>query len=284
MWAVLESERTAADLAVTRQWVKALAVLQQLVRDNPDTLDAWRRIGAIAFRAGRYEQAVAAQKQVAALTEADPQPHLASSEALLRLRKLDEARKEAKLAIDLAGESAAAAASAHDLLARIAFLRHDAETVRAEAAMARTADPGLPLPDYFEGRLLAEERHYDDALEAFKRATGDLGPAPHAREIPDLHYSAAETLRHLERDAEAEYELLEELKAFPQNTRAWSMLATLYRGAERTDEAEQAIAELLRVNPTPEGYAAAERLWTSFGQRQRAAALRTEASRQFDLH
>ncbi|HEV8348519.1 MAG TPA: hypothetical protein VGQ16_18210, partial [Vicinamibacterales bacterium] len=42
-----------------------------------------------------------------------------------------------------------------------------------------------------------------------------------------------------------------------------------------------AIGDMLRVTPTPESYALAARLWTMFGNRQQADAVRAEARRAF---
>jgi hypothetical protein len=55
----------------------------------------------------------------------------------------------------------------------------------------------------------------------------------------------------------------------------------LYRASNRDRAAEAAITELMRVAPTPEGYALAARLWTIFGDRRRADAIRADARQRF---
>ena len=83
----------------------------------------------------------------------------------------------------------------------------------------------------------------------------------------------------LERTAEAEPHLLQELRAFPRNVRARGALAVLYNESGRSEEAGELLAAMVRVSPTPEGYSLAARLWTSFGNPSRAAAVRAEAAR-----
>jgi len=99
--------------------------------------------------------------------------------------------------------------------------------------------------------------------------------------LSDLHYYAGDALARLERYDEAEAQLRIEIVSFPQSTRARAALAMLLRTTGRSDEARDAIADMLRVVPTPESYAAAARVWTMFGNRQEADAVRAEARRTF---
>ncbi len=141
--------------------------------------------------------------------------------------------------------------------------------------------PGLPLPLYVEARLLYDEGRYNDALPLFERAASDSERAGDGPQIADLHFHAGDTFLRLERYAEAEYQLWLELTRFPRNMRARSALATLYHTTGRTREAADMVADLVRLTPTPEGYAMAARLWTTFGNRREAAALRVKARQLF---
>jgi tetratricopeptide (TPR) repeat protein len=158
--------------------------------------------------------------------------------------------------------------------------RRDGDTARAEADFAHLADPTLPLPTYVEARLLYDQGKYVEALPLFERAIVDLKNAG-GPPMVDWHYYIADTLARLERDADAEAELLEELRLFPSNTRARTGLATLYHRTGRTDEAVDTLAALVRITPTPEAYSLSTRLLTSFGKRQQAERLRADARKIF---
>jgi tetratricopeptide (TPR) repeat protein len=93
----------------------------------------------------------------------------------------------------------------------------------------------------------------------------------------DLNYYIGDSLARLERYQEAEPYLLQEIAVFPHNTRARASLAMLYRAEGRKAESERAILDLLRVSPTDEGRRLAERLWTMFGEPEKAAAVRRGA-------
>jgi tetratricopeptide (TPR) repeat protein len=244
-------------------------------------IDVWAELASEASLAGRYDHALDAHKNVISLAPKSPSGYLGAAAVLLRLRRLDEARELAESAARVASESLPrAVASAHELLARIALAQGDKEAARGEAELARRADPSLlPLPLYVEGRLLYDEGRYNDALPLFERAAGESERAGDRSPIADLHYHAGDTFLRQERYAEAEYQLLMELKRFPQNMRARTALATLYHTTGRAREAADMAADLVRLNPTPEGYTVAARLWTTLGNRREAAALRAKAHR-----
>jgi hypothetical protein len=61
---------------------------------------------------------------------------------------------------------------------------------------------------------------------------------------------------------------------FPFNMRARAGLAMLYRATGRDAESDQAIAQLLRYAPGPDGAATARRLRAMFGEARRGSDLR----------
>jgi arylsulfatase A-like enzyme/Tfp pilus assembly protein PilF len=277
---ILETYRAAIDLAGDGKWTAAIGRLQQILREDPGMADVWSQLAAFASRLDRLDLAAEAFRHYIALKPSDPGGYLAAAATLLKQRKLDEARGDARLAADLAGTDARARADAHEILARIALARHEAETARHEAALARQADPKLPLPAYVEGRILYDQGKYDEALPLFLEAVTEQQKS-RGSPLSDLHYHTGDTLGRLERYPEAEAQLKVELEAFPQNVRARAGLAMLYQATGRADTASQVLADMLRVTPTPESYALAARVWTMFGNRQQAEAVRAEARRAF---
>jgi tetratricopeptide (TPR) repeat protein len=164
------------------------------------------------------------------------------------------------------------------MLARIALARHDADAARAEAGLARDADPLLPLPAYIEGRLLYDQGRYDDALASFAEAIAAL-KKPGSPRIADLHFHAGDALLRLERSDEAQAELVEELRQFPQNTRARAALAIAYHANGQPEDAVETVKEMTRITPTADTYALAARLYSTLGDRHEAEAMRAEARR-----
>jgi hypothetical protein len=54
----------------------------------------------------------------------------------------------------------------------------------------------------------------------------------------------------------------------------------LYRAAGHVPESDAAIAAMLQRSPTAEGYGLAEKLWTMFGEREKAARAAAEARKR----
>ena len=276
---ILERYRAAVDFAGQRKWPQAIALLQQILRDDPEMADVWSQLAVFATRVDRFDQAVDAYKHYIELKPHEPAAYIGAAAALLKLRKLDEARDHAQLAVDVAAPADhRARASAHEMLAKIALARHDTEAAREHAALAREADPTLPLPIYIDARLLYDQGKYADALPLFMQAIAELRKSG-TLQITELHFYAGDTLGRLERYQEAEAEFLEELKYFPHNTRARGGLAMLYQASGQPDAASRVLNDMTRGTPTPESFALAIRLHTMFGNRVQADAVRAEARR-----
>jgi choline-sulfatase len=247
--AMVEAYRTAMDNAVNRQWPQAIELLQAILREQPDAADLWIQLAEINQSAGRVDRAVEAYGRAAALRPDDPALRLGSALALMRMRRLDEARRQAAVAAELTRDAA----------------------VRARASV---------IPGFIDARLLYEQGRFDEALPLLEAAIAALKKAD-AAPIPFLQFYLGDSLTHLERPADAEHHLLEELEYFPQNVRARGALAVLYHDAGRAVEADQALTDLLQISPTPDTYDLAARLWTGFGNHGQAAAVRAERARIF---
>lgn len=278
---VLEAYREAIDLAGERKWPAAIAILQGIVRDDPGLAEVWNQLALFTARIDRFDLAADAYEHVTNLRPSEPAGFLGAAGALLRLRKLDQAREHAEHAAQIsAGRDTRSEARAHELLARIALARNDADGATGEADLAQQAEPSWPIRAYVAGRLAYEAAQYADALPLFESAIAAVKKGA-GDPVPELHFYAADTMARLERPAEAEEQFNEELRHFPQNARARAGLATLYQRTGRSDEAGEVVAEMVRVAPTPDGYALAARLWTSLGKPRQAAAVRAEARRTF---
>ncbi len=278
---ILERYREAVDLAGARKWPRAIALLQQILKQEPEMADVWAQLAAFAGRIDRFDQALDAYKHYIALKPAEPQPYLGAAGALLRMRRFADAREHANLALEVAPEKdARTRGSAHELLARIALAQRDADAARAEARLAQEADPSLSMEAFIEGRILYDQGRFAEAAPYFERAIGEARN-PAVRPVAGLYYFAGDTLGRLERYHDAEAAFREELKHSPLDSRSRGGLAMLYQATDRPDEAARIIQEMIRVSPTPDAYALAARLYTMFGRRSEAEAVRAEARRAF---
>jgi arylsulfatase A-like enzyme/Tfp pilus assembly protein PilF len=263
---VLEKYRRAADLAGQRNFAEATALYREVLADDPGMTDVWLQLAEVYVRQGLSEDAVHAYGEAIKRNPKDPGSLIGAAAQLLRLGRLDEARKHGELAVPLAP------AGAHEILAKIALARHDRDGAMQEARLAQQADPSLPMPLYIQGLLLYNQQQYAAALTPLLQAREAM--AGRTLQMNDLNYYIGDSLARLERYGEAEPYLREEVRLFPHNTRAWAGLSMLYRAMGRDADSERAIDNLLRTSPTQEGRDMAAQLYRMFGEPAKAAAVK----------
>ena len=137
----------------------------------------------------------------------------------------------------------------------------------------------MPVRQFVRGRILFAQGRYEDARAAFEAAVA--GGHGDRQALDELHLSLGETLVRLERHAEAEEHFREELRAFPCRVRAYVSLAMLYHALDRPGAIDDVLEALVDATRMAEGYDTAARLWTLFGERVRAAAVRADARAWF---
>jgi tetratricopeptide (TPR) repeat protein len=279
--AVADAHYAAAVLIGQKRYSAGIRALQAILLSHPALTVVHYQVGTVLARTGRLEEAIGAFRAARELRPEEAALALALADALMRAGQIEAAGEQALDAVALAPDGdARQQAAAHEMAARVALARQDAEAATRHAEAAYDADPAVPVPAFVRGRLRYEQSEYEEAAAAFEDAVAALqerGGAP----VPDLHLYLGETLTHLGRYAEAEAEYREELRAFPRNMRAYAGLATLYHASNRDDSVEDVLNELVSATPTPEVYEVAARLWTMFGDRSRAEALRSDGETRF---
>jgi tetratricopeptide (TPR) repeat protein len=280
--ALVGSHRAAALLVGQKKYSAGIRALQAIVREHPMLTPVHYQLGVLLSRTGRFDQSIEAFGAARLLRPESPALALALTEAQLRAGRLDVAQDTATETVMLAEAEKADArtrAAAHEIAARVALARKDAETATSHAEAAMAANPAAPIPQFVRGRLLYDQGNYDEALAAFRQADAVL--RERGGKLADLHLFLGESLARLEQYTDAETQFREELLAFPRNTQAYASLAMLYRASNRDDAVEDVLNELVAATPTPEGYAVAAQLWTVLGDRTRAEALRSDARTLF---
>jgi arylsulfatase A-like enzyme/tetratricopeptide (TPR) repeat protein len=268
---VLQKYRGAAIAAGSGRLAEAARLYRELLQQEPDMIDAWLQLAEVSMRLGLMADAVAAYREAIQRSPRNPAALTGAAAALLRLRRLDEARAHAQLAVDVAP------ITAHEMLARIAIERGDAAEARREARLAQIADPSLPLPAFVEGLIHHRAGRFEAAVPHLLEARQAM--SARTEQVPDVNYLAGDALARMERYSEAEKYFLAELSISPTHARARAGLAMLYRAMGRDADSDRTIADLIKYSPTRDGYELAARLWTMFGEPARAADARAKATR-----
>jgi len=273
---VIDRCRRAAGAAAEGRFREAASGFREALSVDPGMPEAWRELGAALLALGQAPEALDAFRHAVRVDPEDGQAVVGMAKALRTLGKLDEAKRTAEIGAKLD------AASAYETLTRIELERPNLVQAREAAQLAQQADPELPMPAFVEGVDLFATEKYDEALPRFEDALNQSA----SRRVPvaDVRLFAGECLARLGRRAEAEAQLRDELKWFPMNVRARGALASLLVADGRLEAAAAEAEELLRVQSTAEGYAAAMRVFSSLANRKRVVALRAEARKLFGEH
>jgi len=277
---VTATHHSAAILAGQKKYGAAIGLLREVARAHPRLAVVQYQLGVLLGRVGRLEDAVRAFRAAASVEPDNPYVPIAVTGLLLHARRPEDARAPAALAVALAEhDDRRSRAAAHQMAARVALAREDAESAEVHAEAAERDDPALPMRQFVRGTLLFAEGRYEEARAALEAAA--VAIETDGRPLEELHASLGDTLARLERYTEAEEQFREELRAFPRSIRAHSSLALLYHASNRTAGVEEILDALVEATGTPEGYESAARLWTIFREPARAAALRADARARF---
>ena len=243
--------------------------------------DVWSQLAAFATRIDRYDLALDAYKHYIALKPAEPtrlsrrRRGAAQAAQARRGARARGARRRGRAP----NATRVARGGARDCWRKIALARHDAEARAREAALARESRPdAAAAASTSTARLLYDQGSYDEALPLFEQAIAELQEAGGAQLIAELHFYAGDTLgtaRALSRGGSG---VRRGAEASSRRTPAPAAASrcSIRRPAAPDDAATDARRHAA-VTPTPETYALAARLYTMFGNRQRAEAVRAEA-------
>ncbi len=260
---VLERYRGAIALVRHGDFDQALSNLRAIVAENPGMADVWSEIGGLELRLGRPDAALAAFKHLVDAAPHDPAAVISVADTLVKLGRLDEARAQATFAADtIPAADTRWRAKAHQTLAMIALARHDESGARAEAKLVNEIDATLPMPEFVEGLIRYNANQFASAVPLLQQALQKNVSS--TIQIPELRYYLGDALARLDRYAEAEPVLLDEVRLFPHDLRARAGLAMLYRATGRAADADRQIDAIERLAPGAEGLALAAKLRRMF--------------------
>ncbi|MBI2212037.1 MAG: sulfatase-like hydrolase/transferase [Acidobacteria bacterium] len=220
---------------------EALEVGRTLVRDNPDFLHGWGLLSSTYLKMEKYDLALAAFEEQMKRS-ASPQVAMEMANIYMRLRRYDEARKHAELALSFSP------AFAGELLAQIAFAEGRLDVAEAEAEKVLAIEPERVQPLMMLSEIRNRQQRFAEELEYLDR-TKTIVANFRMPPIRELELRRGEALLRLRRVGEAEAALRAETDAFPDNARAWSSLALVVGAQGRGAEARAILETATRTNP-----------------------------------
>lgn len=236
----------------------AMAMIEEVVKEDPKVIDAWFTLGNMSARRGRHEQAIGYFKRALALKADDEEAVINMAHAYRKLGRDDDALVGYRRFLELDPKNA----QVHYEVAQILIDRGELAEATRELEQALAVEPkmaaaknALAVVALNQGRLDAAEAQIREAL-AMK---------------PDVrlaHFNLAVLAEKRNDPATAQAEYLKELELHPNNFKAAFNLGKLYEALRRPAEQEAAFRKAITINPEfGEGYFYLAKLLLDQGQR-----------------
>lgn len=232
-----------------RRYADAVAILSELLRENPNMLDIWNLQAHALAKLGRYDEAIEAAKRGLRLSPSFSQLAVLIANVAIEQKRYDEAEKHALLIED------ETPVEAHSLLAQVYLHKKDYARATTEAKEVAGKNSDRPFGLILLGRIDMEQGRLDEALRQFDAAIA-MNEAKKRSPVPKLNFFRGDALARMGRGDEAEQAFRAEIAAFPDDPKAYKNLILLYAVEGKNDAATQLIFSLEKEAPTPPSYVA----------------------------
>ncbi|MGE5715882.1 MAG: sulfatase-like hydrolase/transferase [Acidobacteriota bacterium] len=272
-----EELRTGLGDLSTGNAARAHEIFQKLLEENPRMLDVWDMDSKVLIELGRPEEALAALKKTVDLAPEEARaPYVREVANLcLQLGKWDEGAKHAE-ALRALGDP-----EAEDVAARAALGRGDfaAAEPAARAAYEKGSGKTKIRGALVLGRLAVMR---NDIPAAQKWADEAAALSADDKFVQSgLHMLRGDVLARQGKAVQAEKELLEEIRLYPDRLDARVSLSALYASVDRREDARRVVIQLVTRQPTPEAFLLGMRTFHATADAKGEEQLRKEGRRLF---
>lgn len=269
---VQEMKDALADLMEGRP-AKAVERTDALLRANPRMLDIWELRSQALTRLGRTDESIEALKKTVELAPPGSTHYLRLlANHLLDVGRTDDAIRHAELAKRL-GDPAGDEILARALLAK-GDLAGAERAARASLAAPSNANRGYLVLAGVEMRRGSLARALELTREAETNGAG-------GHRIAGLHALRGDVLARMGKPAEAEAELLEEIRLFPATLGAWSSLVLVQAAQGKREDARKTVEAMVAAVPGVESYLAATQVLSVVGEGEAARRWQREGLRRY---
>jgi arylsulfatase A-like enzyme/Tfp pilus assembly protein PilF len=240
--ALLEQFGRGAGYFQAGDYDRAIAAARKIVDENPQFLQGWGLLSSAWQKKGNLPAALLAMEEQMRRSPGNPQTALTMASLLLDMRRFDDARRHAELAID------ATPSLAYELMGSIALAKGDLAQAEADAKKSLEAAPLRVQPLMILSQVHHTEKRYAEELGLLDQVHGQV-EARRVAPIRELEFRRGEALLQLGRRLEAEQAYRAETVYFPDHRRAWLAYALVVGAQGRIEESRTILRAALEANP-----------------------------------
>jgi arylsulfatase A-like enzyme len=267
--ASLDDLKNGVQLLGSKSYPEAAEAFRRVIAQNPRMVDAWEFLGRALQRSGRIESALAAYREALEISGGSPHIAVAAASLYFDLEQLDQAEQHARIAVPTNPSFA------HGLLAQIALRRGRLDEAEKEARLAMEDESLRVGPMVTLAEVLHARKDLQGALDLTRQAEAVYNEREAKDEdlLRGLYLMRGKVLADLGDARGAEQAFQREIQLFPDSVRAYSSLALLYALTGRSAEVGPTLKRMVDANPHPLAYAEAVKALRVMNDRASASSL-----------
>jgi len=236
----------------------AMAMIEEVVHEDPKVIDAWFTLGNMSARRGNHEAAVGYFKRALALKADDEEAVINLAHAYRKLGRDEDALVGFRRFLELDPKNA----QVHYEIAQILIDRNKNDEAAAALRQALQVEPKMAAARNALAVIAINENRLDEAEQEIRQAL-ELKP-----DVRLAHYNRALIAEKRGDAARAEAEYQKELELHPNNYKAAFNLGRLYEAMRRPADQEAAYRKAIQGNAEfGEGYFYLAKLLLDRGER-----------------
>ncbi len=236
----------------------AMAMLEEVLREDPKVIDAWFTLGNMAGRRGRHEDAIGHFRRALALKPDDEEAVINMAHAYRKMGRDDDALVGFRRFLELDPKNA----QVHYEIAQIMLDRGEFATAATELRAALEVEPKMAAARNALGVVALNQGDLASAESQIRQAL-ELKP-----DVRLAHFNLALLAEKRNDPVTAQTEYVKELELHPNNFKAAYNLGRLYADLRRPADQEAMFRKAIEINPDfGEGYVFLAKLLLDQGQR-----------------
>jgi arylsulfatase A-like enzyme/Flp pilus assembly protein TadD len=236
---IVNSLGRALEMGLNGQADKAIPIVQGIIAQDPDIIDAYFTLGNIYDREGRYAEAIAQYRIALGLRPDDTFAVMNIANCYRSMGRLDQAEK---FVLDYVAQGHRDSAL-YFLLGGLYLNQENYDVAAPYIKQGLSLNPESATGANDLAAIFYLKEDYAQA-ESYAREAVRLNPR-----LRSAHFNLAQILAKEDRTAEAEAEYLQELRVNPKHFKAAITLALIYRAEGRKDEELKYLEQWLENAP-----------------------------------
>jgi len=252
----------ARELGMQEKYGESITMLQDILKDDPEIIDAYFAMGNVYFKWEKYSLALESFKKAFEKRPNDPFTVINIANAHLKMGEVDEARDFMESVLP----SLPPDSQVNFILGNIYKLKENYPGAEKYYRECLRLNPSSVSANNALGKVFLLQGELDKSEEYLNKAK-DLNS-----KLPNLHFNLAQLAEARGNMDKALEEYLIELENSPHNFGASFNLARIYRQRRQTDKEEEYLKKTMESNPKfPMSYFYLARIYLNRGEQYKEA-------------